>query len=64
MLDFRGMNGRRLADEARQRIPSLLVLFTTGYTGNAVIHQGRLDPGVRLICKPLYLREFSASLGA
>jgi hypothetical protein len=62
------MNGRQLADEARQRIASLLVLFTTGYTGNAVIHQGRLDPGVRLICKPLYLRclglrEFSASLG-
>jgi len=47
-----GMNGRQLADEARYRRPDLLVLFTTGYTRNAIIHQGRLDPGVEFIGKP------------
>ncbi len=46
------LNGRQLADEARRRRPNLLVLFTTGYTRNAIIHHGRLDPGVELIGKP------------
>jgi CheY-like chemotaxis protein len=46
------VNGRQLADEARRRYPTLLVLFTTGYTRNAIIHQGRLDRGVELITKP------------
>jgi CheY-like chemotaxis protein len=48
----RGVNGRQLADEARRRLPTLLVLFTTGYTRNAIIHQGRLDHGVEFIFKP------------
>ncbi len=47
-----GLNGRQLADEARRRRPDLLVLFTTGYTRNAIIHQGRLDPDAELIGKP------------
>ena len=47
-----GMNGRQLADEARRRRPDLIVLFTTGYTRNAIIHQGRLDPAVEFIGKP------------
>jgi CheY-like chemotaxis protein len=47
-----GLNGRQLADEARRRRPDLLVLFTTGYTRNAIIHQERLDPGAELIGKP------------
>lgn len=47
-----GSNGRQLADEARRRRPDLLVLFTTGYTRNAIIHQGRLDADVELIVKP------------
>jgi PAS domain S-box-containing protein len=47
-----GMNGRQLADEARQRRPGLKVLFTTGYARNAIVHDGRLDPGVELITKP------------
>ena len=47
-----GMNGRELADKARRLRPLLKVLFTTGYTRNAVVHQGRLDPGVHLIGKP------------
>ncbi len=46
------LNGRQLADEARVRRPGLKILFTTGYTRNAIVHHGRLDPGVELITKP------------
>jgi len=52
-----GMNGRQLADEAAKRRPTLKVLFTTGYTRNAIIHHGRLDPGVNLIGKPYTFEE-------
>ncbi len=48
-----GMNGRALAEQARQRHPALKVLFMTGYSRNAIVHQGRLDPGVELVQKPL-----------
>jgi two-component system NtrC family sensor kinase len=48
-----GMNGRKLAEEAKRRLPTLKVLFMTGYSRNAIVHQGRLDPGVELIQKPL-----------
>lgn len=47
-----GMNGRELADAARRLRPELKVLFTTGYARNAIVHHGRLDPGVELIGKP------------
>lgn len=47
-----GMNGRQLADEAGRRQPGLAVLYTSGYTENAIVHHGRLDPGVRLLRKP------------
>lgn len=55
-----GINGRQLADDAVRRRPGLKVLFTTGYTRNAIVHHGRLDPGVHMIGKPY---SFSA-LGA
>jgi signal transduction histidine kinase len=47
-----GVNGRELAEEALRRRPHLRVLFTTGYERNAIVHHGRLDPGVALIGKP------------
>jgi CheY-like chemotaxis protein len=47
-----GMNGRQLADAARERRSNLKVLFTSGYARNAIVHDGRLDPGVELITKP------------
>ena len=47
-----GMTGRVLADGARQLRPGLKVLYTSGYSRNAIVHQGRLDPGVQLISKP------------
>ncbi len=46
------MNGRQLVDEALKRRRSLKTLFTSGYTENAIIHHGRLDPGVLLLAKP------------
>ena len=47
-----GMNGRKLADAAALLQPSLKVLFATGYTRNAIVHNGILDEGVALIMKP------------
>ena len=47
-----GMTGRELADEARRHQPSLRVLYTSGYTRNAIVHGGRLDAGVDMIAKP------------
>ncbi len=46
------MNGRKLADEAVKVRPNLSVLFTTGYTHNAIVHHGRLDEGINFIGKP------------
>ncbi|MGJ7545579.1 PAS domain S-box protein [Variovorax sp. LT1R16] len=45
-----------LARKARELLPNIAVLFTSGYTRNAIVHGGRLDPGVELLAKP-YSRE-------
>jgi len=47
-----GMSGRELAEQARKTQASLRVLYTSGYTRNAIVHGGRLDPGVEMITKP------------
>jgi CheY-like chemotaxis protein len=47
-----GMNGRKLADEALRLKPDLKILFATGYTRNAMLHNGTFDEGVELIMKP------------
>ncbi len=57
-----GMNGRQLADAARRIRPDLKVLFTTGYARNAIVHDGRLDPGVVLIPKPFTYAAVAAKL--
>jgi signal transduction histidine kinase len=57
-----GVNGRQLAEAARQHHPGLKVLFTTGYAGNAIIHHGRLDPGVALITKPFTYNALAAKI--
>jgi len=47
-----GMNGRELAEAVLKRRPGVKVLYTSGYTDNAIVHNGRLDPGVALLRKP------------
>ena len=54
-----GMNGRTLADEAKRRRPGLRILFTTGYTRNAIVHHGRLDAGVDLLGKPFTFEDLA-----
>ena len=53
------MSGRELADEATARRPDLKVLYTTGYTRNAIIHGGVLDPGVNLLVKPFTAEDLA-----
>ena len=55
-------NGRQIADEARKLRSDLKVLFMTGYAQNAIIHQGRLDPGVQLIVKPFNFVGLAAKI--
>ncbi len=55
-----GLNGRRLADEASRMRPGLKILFMTGYTRNAIVHHGRLDPGVHMISKPFSFQELAS----
>jgi signal transduction histidine kinase/ActR/RegA family two-component response regulator len=55
-------NGRELADEARRLRPGLKVLFTTGYTRNAIVHNGILDAGVNLIVKPYSIDQLARKL--
>lgn len=56
-----GMTGRQLADALRKTHPNIPVLFSSGYTENAIVHHGRLDPGVYLLQKP-YRRQELASM--
>jgi CheY-like chemotaxis protein len=53
------VTGRVLADKAKAMRPGLPVLFTTGYTRNAIVHQGRLDPDVHLLNKPYTQQELA-----
>lgn len=57
-----GMNGKQLADAALLRAPDLKVLFTSGYTEDAIVHQGRLDHGVTLLGKPYRRAELVAKV--
>jgi signal transduction histidine kinase len=53
------VSGRALADEARAARPGLKVLYTTGYTPNAIVHNGMLDEGVALITKPFSMEQLA-----
>jgi CheY-like chemotaxis protein len=59
-----GLNGRQLADKAVAKRPGLRVLYMTGYTRNAIVHHGRLDPGVNMISKPFSFEELAARVRA
>jgi signal transduction histidine kinase len=56
------MNGKKLAEEAVRRRPGLKVIFTTGYTANAVVHGGTLDQGVNFLSKPFTLDQLAAKV--
>jgi CheY-like chemotaxis protein len=57
-----GRSGRALADQATELRPGLKVLFTTGYSRNAIVHQGRLDPGVELLPKPFTFDQLASQV--
>jgi signal transduction histidine kinase len=58
------MNGKKLAEAALQRRPDLKVLFTTGYSRNAVVHGGVLDPDINFISKPFAIRQLASKVRA
>jgi PAS domain S-box-containing protein len=57
-----GMTGAGLAREARALRPDLRILFTTGYARDAIVHHGRLDPGVELITKPFAYADLASRI--
>ena len=59
-----GMSGRVLADAANRLHPQLRVLYTSGYTENAIVHHGRLDEGARLLGKPYRRSELDRAVRA
>jgi len=58
------MSGRDLADRLQRNQPGLKVLYMSGYTDNAVVHQGVLDPGTPFIQKPFTLRDIAEKIQA
>jgi CheY-like chemotaxis protein len=54
------LNGRQLFEQARVLRPELKVLFITGYAENAVLHHGRLEPGMHVMMKPFGLAALAA----
>lgn len=56
------VRGPELAQQAKALQPDLEVLFTSGYTENAIVHEGRLDPGVHLLSKPHRREELARKL--
>ncbi|MGY8667221.1 ATP-binding protein [Bradyrhizobium sp. UFLA05-109] len=57
-----GMNGRELAEAIRERRPDVRVLYTSGYTDDAIVHEGHLDPGIALLRKPYRKLELSQKI--
>jgi len=53
------MNGRQLVDAVRARWPGMRVLYTTGYTRNAIVHNGMLDHDVDLLAKPFTVQQLA-----
>lgn len=57
-----GMNGRQLAEQAMKRHPGIRVLYMTGYSRNAIVHNSMLDPGVQLLVKPFTVDQLAKKI--
>ena len=57
-----GVTGADIARRAKELRPDMKILFTTGYARNAIIHNGRVDRGVRLLTKPFSFADLAASV--
>ena len=57
-----GLNGRQLADQAREHRPDLKVLFITGYAENATLANGFLEPGMEMITKPFAVEALASKI--
>jgi PAS domain S-box-containing protein len=57
-----GMNGRQMADAARETRPQLKVLFITGYAENAAINNGRLEPNMHVLTKPFAMDRLASRI--
>jgi signal transduction histidine kinase len=57
-----GMTGRQLAEAAQRQRPALRILYTSGYTEDAIIHQGKLDPGVHFLSKPFRRQDLATKI--
>lgn len=56
------MNGKQMADAARQNRPDLKILFITGYAENAAITNGLLEPGMHVLSKPFAIDKLAARI--
>jgi CheY-like chemotaxis protein len=59
-----GINGRQLADAVQSISPETKIIFMTGYSRNAIVHHGRVDPGVILLQKPFSREELSSKINS
>ena len=57
-----GMNGRQIADAAREMRPGLKVFFVTGYAENAMVGNGHLDPGMQVLTKPFAMDALASRI--
>ena len=57
-----GMGGVELVEHLRKNQPALRVLFMSGYTDNAIVHQGILDPGTPFIQKPFHIKDLAVKI--
>ena len=58
-----GLNGRQVTEKVMAMFPTMKVVYMTGYSRNAIIHHGRLDPGLRLLQKPFTREDLATTLG-
>ncbi len=57
-----GMNGKMVADAVKDRHPGIKIIYTTGFTRNAIVHNGVVEPGINLLTKPFTLEQLAVKL--